>query len=234
MFVPLLLMLLAAEGEAPRPEIAVIELPPPVAPDLLRPLRADRDYKSWVRSSDYPQDAAREHRTGAVRIMVQVAADDRIERCEILSASGGGDIAALPCQLIARYGRFRHGLAADGSPRGGTSTLDFTFRIRDRAVPLAEPPAPRFDGTPPGPIDPLDLVLRGASIADFPNDTPSAMLQVNAQGRATACVIEASSGSDAGDIALCRHLRGVAFHPGMNRAGVPVAAPLLAVVSVQR
>jgi hypothetical protein len=184
-------------------------------PGLIRPPAPQEDLRAWVSSSDYPDSARREGRDAEVFMAVAVDAAGHATDCRVtlVQRAGGADFERQACAIVMSRGRFRHGIDAEGNARPGTVDMVMTFSLRDPGRPAywpSPPPSPVPVNAPPRLRDPRGLALAGAPEV-FPNRHPTALIDVDKDGRVTGCRILASAGTDAGDAAVCRHLTALRF-----------------------
>jgi hypothetical protein len=172
----------------------------------------------------YPAAALRARSTGVVGIRVTIGADDRLLGCEVIRAAADARLTAAACLQIRKYGKFIHALGTDGVARGAAMLLDLHFELVEPIDPdappvvvnvpeaqVAAPGSPKIER--PKPVDPAALVIFGATAADFPNELPAVKIDVDASGAVTRCSMFIASGTDKGDIAMCRQISRARFRP---------------------
>ena len=71
---------------------------------------------NWFRSDDYPASALRAEQTGMVVMRLSVAADGRVEACDVVVSSGYAALDQRSCQVILERARFEPALDAVGRP----------------------------------------------------------------------------------------------------------------------
>lgn len=184
-------------------------------PGLIRPPAPREGLRDWVSASDYPETARREGRDAQVFMEVAVDAAGQPTRCRVafVQLAGGADLEKQACAIVMSRGRFRHGIDRDGNARPGTVPMVMTFSLREPgqgAYWPPPPPSPMPIKAAPRLRDPRALVLAGTGDV-FPNRRPSALLDIDKDGRVTRCRIVASAGTDAGDAAVCRHVTALRF-----------------------
>jgi protein TonB len=106
--------------EQPRkPDLDVVPPQPPRDPpraNLTRAAEPASGRAGWVTTEDYPPGALRDGVSGVVGIIVMVAADGRVQACEVTKSSGNQQLDEATCRIYARRARFRPALDADGKP----------------------------------------------------------------------------------------------------------------------
>jgi hypothetical protein len=209
------------------PEILLLEAGDYGDAAMIRRSAAHDGFREWVVPGDYPRAALREGRSAQVLFDVAVGADDRIAGCTVQLVQGDGDDFGLrACEIVRQRGRFRHALGADGRAYAGVVPMVMTFTMRQpQQASYAPGPAPSMGAAfrrPAAPEQPDALTLRG-SASVFLNDAPTAWLDVDQSGRVTRCRIRSSTGTDEGDVALCRGASEASFLPALGRDGEPVA-----------
>ncbi len=66
------------------------------------------------------------------------------------------------------------------------------------------------------------MVRPGAPWTLFPERKPVALVDIDAEGNVTRCGISRSSGTDQGDLHLCREVSKARFLPQLDHLGNPV------------
>lgn len=176
-------------------------------------------------------------------LTVEVSADDRPSACTVVrsealstlertyrthSEPAGGDLEQAACDIVMRRGTYRHGLSADGTALAGRLPMIVNFLLTDPQGALyfsPAPMAPQVAVTRAAPRDAGALILRGVDAAHFPQLRPRAVVSISEAGRPLSCTIATSSGTDSGDVAICRHLMSIAYAPARDRSGRRVASP---------
>lgn len=228
-----------AAQPAPVAEILLLETGDYGDPGMIRRSVAREGFRSWPTATDYPGNALRERRTAEVFIDVAVGADDRITGCTVrhMQRTGGADFGVKACSIVRERGKFTHALDAAGVPRPGVVPMTMTFNLRQPGQASYSPPPPPPPPPPPGAAPasrPPALTKVGGLALRFPgavpNARPSTWLDIDKSGRVASCRIRRSTGVDAADAAVCRHLRATRFTPGRDAAGqkVPVASHFVA------
>ncbi len=72
----------------------------------VRPAVPKGDVGSWVAISDYPRNALRERREGAVSFRLAVGNDGRVAGCTIIQSSGHQDLDDATCAGLTKRARF--------------------------------------------------------------------------------------------------------------------------------
>jgi hypothetical protein len=87
------------------------------------------------------------------------------------------------------------------------------------------PPPPDPVVVKAAPRNPDALTLRMVDPADFPERRPTAAVSVSQDAKPIGCDIVKSSGTDAGDVAICRHLMRLKYGSARGRDGRKIASP---------
>ena len=181
-------------------------------------------YEQWPTAADYPAEALAERRTSTEVIELTISREGEVTGCRsILYGKQGRAFTAAAC-AIAWRGDYTHAIDRAGTPQMGSLMLWVSFDLDYPGHPPARAaglirPTEWVPPHPPAPRDPGALVLHGADPAIFPNRAPVASLTITARGKAVICRIVESSGTDAGDAAVCRHLTGLPFTPARDEKG---------------
>lgn len=201
-------------------------------PALIRPSELADGYGTWLHEDDFPQDwyPTAIGMANTANLLLQIGADDQLSACINQSSSlQASSIAERACELILQRGRFHHGIDESGQAHPGERQVTVRLQVHrilvsDRLVPPPSPPP-----APPGLPNPLPVLLDAGGkmlpqdISSTLNRPPTLSLDVSALGQVTRCRITTTTGSDAGDVALCRHAAGLQFEPGHSANGQPVA-----------
>lgn len=198
--------------------------------DMIRPA-LPVDSQAWtVSAADYPVEFLADRMNAHLYVDVSVGPDGQVTDCVVTdarAARSGQPFVAAPeafarnaCNAIREHGRFRHAIDSDGTARAGVVPLIMVFRENSVPPPPA-PPAPPAPGQVAISAKPRDLVvLRLApDPTKFTISDPSVWLDIDAKGRVTRCRVARSTGTDAGDAAMCRQMMAARFEPGRDRAG---------------
>lgn len=192
---------------------------------LLRRADTRTDPLSWQLDTGYPLAAKRAHKAGEVTVEVHVGADDRVLGCRATCPAADLRLTAAACPLVTTRGKFRHALGRDGSPRDGMVALVVTFEFPSSEPVMLQTP-PQLASPPlrrASPIGADALVVPAASTALYPFRKPVLLADISDDGTVSRCGVEASSGTDRGDIELCRRISAVRFDPELDASGRPVA-----------
>lgn len=193
-------------------------------PYLLRRVQPDGDWRQWIVAEDFPGAAFAGPQIN-LRLRVHIGADGAVTDCKASEQSTPRAYLPRACQLLRQRGKFRHALSPEGVPVAASIalTLQLSRSVPPRHSPAGErAPLPR---TPvpggvwrdakrlPGELRRLDLAL------GLPPSRPVIELSVSAEGIATRCAMRVSTGTDAGDVALCGGLRKARFEPARGQHG---------------
>jgi protein TonB len=78
----------------------------------------------------YPATAVRDRHQGTVYFTLTVAADGKVETCEITKSSGWADLDGALCTEMSRHVRFEPARDDQGDPVEGKFSSRFTFKLR--------------------------------------------------------------------------------------------------------
>jgi TonB family protein len=205
---------------------------PPVSPpwegpwpaDVPRPIGA-----SPIEATDYPADALRSGAQGIVRAALNVNARGRVTGCTILGSSGSASLDAATCRIMAKRARFTAAHDIGGRTVPSFVLERVTWRIGPGGAPQAEAAPDAYRGPSLREI----AIAQYFSVGDYPAEalrkheqgTVSFRLQLDANGRITACTVTGSSGSASLDAATCAIAqRRARFVPARDAAGNAVPA----------
>ncbi|MBX3563322.1 MAG: energy transducer TonB [Sphingomonas sp.] len=196
---------------------------------LLRNAELRADAPDWLSPADYPKSALDAGITGSVIVQVDVGPDDALLRCRVIEDSQPAILGDVTCSLLRARGVFRHALTVEGMPTAGQVRIGAKFDLEIPKPPSNEPvnvlSLPTAWATQAVLSEPKKLVIRGAA-ATFTTKNPGAMAQISARGDVTGCRISWTTGTDEGDIQLCRYVSAARFKPALDKAGRPMASEL--------
>ena len=215
---------LAQEGAVPAIDVRpVSDLDDPQAIRPARPL----DAKAWLRPEDFPADTFGPGKRRGLELRLLVDAAGRVTDC--INYGPATELATTACARIMERARFVHAIDASGTPRPSARVMSVTFYVAAPSAGMAlspPPPPPGFRNTRPVLKDPAVLNLPAAP--DMPRTpAPRVAVAVSDKGRVTGCRILQTTGTDAGDAALCRRIGAARFEPARDPEGRKVAAPSL-------
>lgn len=196
--------------------------------DMIRPAMPI-DIHDWnLGPADYPQELLGDRMTAYLHIDVSVGSHGQVVDCIVTDARARRLVEALApapeffarnaCAAIRERGRFRHALDAEGVARAGVVPLYMMFTADDVAPAPPAPPAPGLAANAAKPRD-LAVLRLVPDPAMFTIIDPSVWLDIDAKGRVTRCRVARSTGTDAGDAAMCRQMMAARFEPARDRAG---------------
>jgi len=198
-------------------------------PALIRPSRPADGYRDWLAVEDFPAEwfPTALYTGHAADLRLHIAPDDRLTACEYVPGGPhSNEIAELACTLILQRGRFHHGIDAAGIAQPGVRNVSATLMLLTGNQSGGPPPAP----PPPGASNSRP-VMRDQNMRTLPTAItfdparlPAVWLEISERGRVTGCRIRLTTGSDAGDAALCRHIGSARFDPARTPEGDRVAA----------
>lgn len=208
-------------------------------PELLRYAEATGPWRDWITLDDIPTVSWPASGGAQIHMTVTVAPDDTIAGCEARNdpiAGPDGDagpaLQKLACDLVRRRGHFHHALSLDGKPVADVVKMDVSLLTLSGAVQdgsrLARPDTGWYAVKPPPLLrvlpwhDAKPLSFRLSALPAM-KQLPSVLLHISAKGEVTGCSVDGSSGSDAGDAAVCQQLRAARFTPATDWEGHPVA-----------
>jgi len=71
---------------------------------------------AWVRTSDYPKEALRQNKSGAVTIVYRVTPEGRVADCKPVWTSNVASIDEMTCRKFEERGRYAPGRDSSGQP----------------------------------------------------------------------------------------------------------------------
>ena len=206
--------------------------PPPPPPPMSTPLRpqgpnlpptARSALSGLIGDWDYPPAALREDRSGNVTVALTVSRWGRVADCQVTASSGHADLDTVTCDRLATRASFWPATDASGKDIGGTVSKTVRW-----ALPEDEP---AMAGAAPPPI--IVVPTGGRAWPRMPGMLPGFLLRpgkltmhlaLDAQGKATACRLEASGGIEAAakmSDQLCKDAREQGFRSAPNGAALP-------------
>jgi TonB family protein len=213
----------------------------PADPGIMRPIDLSPSAQSRLPASDYPLAARRAGQTGDVVVEVRIDAGDRILDCRVTGPADSAALTAAACPLVRRRAPLVHALTNDGTPRGGTMRVRVVFDLVEPEdsegamvyVPPALVPVPGDKSRRPEVLDQDALVIRGAPPGLFRETGLAVNLDVDASGKVTRCSIFTSSGTDRGDMLMCRTASAARYSPGRDSRGTAIASDTIEFLSVE-
>jgi len=204
------------------PVALLLALQPPSAPPPATPARtADGgNLARLVTADDYPRPALRNEEQGTVAVRLEIDASGRVSGCTVTQSSGSPSLDTRTCEVLTERAHFIP--ARDSKGRGVADS--YAQRITWRIAPPVPPPAPPPGGTQP----PRTTGL--ITMEDYPADAlrqhaqglVRVALDIDENGRVTACKIVTSSGYPSLDAATCRILSTRArFTAAIDETGHP-------------
>lgn len=202
----------------------------PYDPLLMRIAGTGEPFPRWLKPSDYPQSAIETGITGNVTVELQIASDDTILGCRIVEERSVAELAPILCPVLRKRGSFKHALTIDGRPIAGKVLVTGNFDVKvpskpDEPITVLSMPSPWAKQA--ALVEPKALVVRKASRAVFVNSKPSISLRISDAGTVSACTIDVGTGTDKGDIQLCRYASAARFTPALTSSGQAIASELL-------
>jgi TonB family protein len=192
----------------------------------------------WINVDDYAASAFARPGFYTQTLGLEIDAAGYVSGCRTIRASANAAIDVASCTGVTRRARLNPARGRDGEPVASTFTMVIVWNVPAgvTASPTAVPPLRRI--VPPAPglavsLKPLSPVTDWVRFADYPADAMadnrdyviSFELDVDANGRATACRITAGSGSAVVDRTTCDAARRRArFTPARGARGEPVAS----------
>lgn len=198
--------------------------------DMIRPALPIGSQEWTVSAADYPVEFLQDRMNAYLYVDVSVGPDGRVTDCVVTdarAARSGQPFTPAPeafarnaCSAIREHGRFRHAIDSDGNASAGVVPLIVAFRENSVPPPPA-PPAPPAPGQVVIAAKPRDsAVLRlSPDPVKFTISDPSVWLDIDAKGRVTRCRVARSTGTDAGDAAMCRQMMEARFEAGRDFNG---------------
>jgi hypothetical protein len=211
-----------ADLSAP-PYVAVIWVDVEDPPGLLRRVQPGEGRPQWLTPADFPA-AAFAAKDIYIGVRMRVGANDAILDCVPRGFDNDPAYFARICGLLKQRAHFMHALTLDGSPVEGevALTIEFTHRVPYTGPPLPRPPGIAMPGGIWKDAQPLAGQMSSGIPKGLPNRHPVAELGISVQGAVARCVVRNSTGTDAGDIALCKALRATPFAPAQGQHGDPM------------
>lgn len=139
--------------------------------------------------------------------------DDKPYRCQVVHM-GAAEAARMPSCDFARAATY-----ASTNPRGN-GVLPMIVRWQRGKPSLIAPIRPRSQAAEPASGD--DAVVRGQPNPATLAPEATAYLDIAATGQVTQCRIAKSAGTDAADVAMCKHLVQQRFRPAEDVFGQPM------------
>ncbi len=93
----------------------------------------------WVTPADYPPEALREKRGGALRFLVRIAADGTPVECNVIESSGVPSLDEKTCSLIIKRAKFYPAQDADGRSVASSYTNAIRWSLPSEAANVLEP-----------------------------------------------------------------------------------------------
>ena len=155
--------------------------------------------------SDYPMEAIRRGEAGVVSVLLKVAADGSVSRCDVTETSLSKLLDAQTCTLITRRARFAPATDASGHPVPGEYRL---------STPWGLEKTPRTK---------IDAVLEVTTLPAGYTRPAAVQLVYNRAGPPADCTVLTSSGSALADRTACDYARRT-FTAEMPKSGSSAAA----------
>ena len=190
--------------------------------------RAEMEFQDPLPPSSYPVAAFRGSKTGMVVVTVEIGAGDQVLACRVKEPAADSTLTAAACPLVQKRAKFRHALLINGTPTPMSIDVEVSFDIMPPAqrdgmpviyVPPPIAPTPGDQSQSAKPLNPESAIVRNPPRGLFRQDYAAVMLDIDASGMVTDCRIFSSSGTDAGDLYLCRKMRDVRFSPERDAQG---------------
>lgn len=208
------------------PFAALIWVDLPEGQHVMRRVQPIGDWRYWIVAEDFPAQAF-EGREINIRFSVDVAANGSITDCKSRERSTPPAYLPRTCELIRLRGKFHPVLSPEGKPVAGS--VKMTLQL-SRTVPLYTSQAehPLMSRNPVrgavrhnAKLLPGELRQSGV-LSSLPPSRPVVELAVTAEGIATRCAVRITTGTDAGDVALCGALLKARFEPAKGQHGDPL------------
>lgn len=176
----------------------------------------------FLRTGDYPEESIKRGEEGTVFFTVRVNADGQATDCNVDKSSGYERLDKKTCELMLRRGQFRPKIDVDGKAVESNRSNSIFWKISPYPMVSYLPVANNSS--------PTILSNNYLSFADYPKESISRReqgtvrftLTVSAEGRATACHVNQSSGFAALDDKACQiMIQRAMFNPAMDSAGNP-------------
>lgn len=232
----------AQPAETVGQDIQFIELGAPIGDGVLRRATASEEGLDWEQPGDYPAEAVTARREGQIWVEIAIGADDRPGICTVKQSQaivtqderyrlqpGSADPALekAACALLATRGSFRHALGQDGSPLPGAVGFQVNFVLlppgRGQFFSPPPPAPPQFrERAKPRAGD--AIIVRNVPVDDAARRRPAVSLAISEKGHVTRCRVFRTTGTDAGDMAMCRQAAQAEFLPARDLRGKQVAS----------
>lgn len=165
--------------------------------------RPRANLSSYFSTDDYPGDALRARAEGTVSFRLEINAEGRVSRCNIVESSGNASLDAKTCEVLISRARYEPARNAAGEAVPGGDAGRVTWRLPE---PEPETPEPFSDLHAPVRID----LTVGA----------------DAQRRPICTVLVNGESGSAGGDALCRYVMASSEAEFMTQAPANVALTL--------
>lgn len=176
----------------------------------------------YLRTGDYPEESIKRGEEGTVFFTVSLNIDGLTTACNVDKSSGYGSLDKKTCELILRRGQYRPKIDANGNAVPSTRSNSISWKLI---------PFPMVSFPPVANNSPVNfLSYNYVSYTDYPKESISRgeqgtvrfTLTVSADGRATACHVNESSGSATLDNKTCQiMIQRARFKPATDSAGNP-------------
>lgn len=193
-------------------------------PSLYRTVEYDWEH-STLESGRYPPAAFAAGDEGSVHVRFAVDADGRPSNCAVAGSSGVAALDAHACPHLIANVRFFPALDTQGARVGSVAAATLSYELGLYMITGADGAPSSPGGKPPAPRKPIRLAELGLT-----RETPhgkaygaTATMMIGADGVPVACNVTNPTQDDAFDFRLCDALMKLAFAPGTDGAGVPVA-----------
>ena len=196
---------------------------------------------SWIRASDYPDEAIKEKRGGRAALRLSVNQWGRVSDCMVTRSSGSPDLDALSCKLVARRAVLIPATDGDANPIQSRYDHEIVWDVLLPAGPMPRLATTAFGGYERLPSPPVGE-YRSPRLADYPKDLRDAgvegsarlRLRIDPDGKVADCAIRESTGNAALDVASCDFVRsGGTFTPARGIDGEPTEGVFERVVTWQ-